>query len=67
MWQVFSGDGVFDLDGETVDVTTADVVAVPSWCALRISATTDLDLFVFSDAPVVEALGLARTGPADRA
>ena len=66
VWQVFSGDGVFDLDGETVDVTTADVVAVPSWCALRITATTDLDLFVFSDAPVVEALGLARTEPADR-
>jgi gentisate 1,2-dioxygenase len=64
VWQVFSGDGVFDLDGQTVDVTTSDVVAVPSWCSLRISANTDLDLFVFSDAPVLEALGLARSEPA---
>ncbi len=64
VWQVFSGDGVFELDGDRVDVTTADVVAVPSWCAVRITATTDLDLFVFSDAPVIEALGLVRTEPA---
>ncbi len=60
VWQVFAGEGTFELDGETIDVTRGDVVAVPSWCAVRISATTELDLFVFSDAPVYEALHLAR-------
>jgi gentisate 1,2-dioxygenase len=61
VWQVFSGSGTFELADETLEVTTGDLVAVPSWCPGRITATTDLDLFAFGDAPVYEALHLARS------
>jgi gentisate 1,2-dioxygenase len=58
VWQVFAGRGTFVLDGVTVAVDAGDVVAVPSWCETTITASTALDLFTFSDAPVYEALGL---------
>jgi gentisate 1,2-dioxygenase len=60
VWQVFSGEGAFVLDGETLDVARGDVVVIPSWCPSEIEAGTDLDLFTFGDAPVYEALQLAR-------
>jgi gentisate 1,2-dioxygenase len=60
VWQVFAGSGMFELDGEAFSVDRGDVVAVPSWCPVRVVAGEDgLDLFTFGDAPVVEALGLA--------
>jgi len=58
VWQVFDGEGTVDLDGRPHAVARGDVVAVPSWCPLRWRATTQLDVFMFSDAPVYEALGL---------
>ncbi|HEX6313018.1 MAG TPA: cupin domain-containing protein [Acidimicrobiia bacterium] len=60
VWQVFSGTGTFELEGRSVDVERGDVIAVPSWCRVVIGAAGDLDLFSFGDAPVYEALGLAR-------
>ena len=59
VWQVFAGDGRFDVDGETFAVGRGDLVAVPSWCRLSITAGDGLDLFTFSDAPVYDALHLA--------
>jgi gentisate 1,2-dioxygenase len=61
VWQVFSGEGVAVLGHRRIDVATGDLVAVPSWQPLSFQAHTELDLFVFSDAPVYEALNLART------
>ncbi len=61
VWQVFSGTGTFELEGDMHEVERGDVIAVPSWCRVAITATADLDLFAFGDAPVYEALGLART------
>jgi gentisate 1,2-dioxygenase len=61
VWQVFDGSGGFELDRERAEVSRGDVVAVPSWCAVAIDAADDLDLFRFSDAPVIERLNLART------
>ena len=62
VWQVFDGDGVIELDGQSRSRCRAgDVIAVPSWCAMRVTAVAGLDLFVFSDAPVYEALDLAVT------
>jgi gentisate 1,2-dioxygenase len=63
VWQVFAGEGAFTCDGETIPVLYGDVIAVPSWCNLGITAApgADLDLFVFGDAPVHEALYLDRT------
>ena len=43
-----------------IDVVGGDVVAIPSWCPTRIVADSTLDAFVFSDAPVYEALKLYR-------
>lgn len=61
VWQVFSGQGTARLGDQRFDVTTGDLVAVPSWQPLSWTAHTTLDLFTFSDAPVYEALRLNRT------
>ncbi len=61
VWQVFDGAGAFELDGRRAEVTRGDVIAVPSWCAVGIEAADGLDLFRFSDAPVIERLNLARS------
>jgi gentisate 1,2-dioxygenase len=61
VWQVFDGRGTVTLDGDTHELEHGDVFAVPSWCELALHADTGLDLFTFSDAPVVEKLSLLRT------
>jgi gentisate 1,2-dioxygenase len=58
--QVFDGSGTFELGPQRFEVTRGDVVAIPSWCPTRIVADSTLDAFVFSDAPVYEALKLYR-------
>jgi gentisate 1,2-dioxygenase len=60
VWPVFNGRGAVTLDGDAHQLEHGDVFAVPSWCELRLRAGTDLDLFTFSDAPVVEKLSLLR-------
>ena len=59
VWQVFGGEGSFELNGRTIDVSRGDVIAVPSWCELRLRGRTRLDAFTFSDAPMYEMLNLA--------
>jgi len=61
VWQVFDGEGTFELAGKPVDVAPGDVVAVPSWCEYFVRARSDLDVFVFSDAPIYEMLDLERS------
>jgi len=61
VWQVFAGEGTVLLGDRRIDITTGDLVAVPSWQPLSFQAHTDLDLFTFGDAPVYEALKLNRT------
>lgn len=61
VWQVFSGAGIVSLGDRDIEITTGDLVAVPSWQPLSFQATTGLDLFTFGDAPVYEALRLNRT------
>jgi len=61
VWQVFDGHGTVTLNGDAHQLEHGDVFAVPSWCELALQAGTDLDLFTFSDAPVVEKLSLLRT------
>jgi gentisate 1,2-dioxygenase len=63
VWQVFAGTGSFELDGATLEVQHGDLVAVPSWCRLTVTADDELDVFAFSDAPVYEALHLTGTEP----
>jgi gentisate 1,2-dioxygenase len=61
VWQVFDGEGTVLLGDRRIEIATGDLVAVPSWQPLSFLAHTELTLFTFSDAPIYEALRLART------
>jgi gentisate 1,2-dioxygenase len=56
VWQVFNGVGVVDIAAERWTLDRGDLFAVPPWAAMSLSATTELDLFRFSDGPVMERL-----------
>ena len=58
---VFSGHGQTVIDGVSFGWGPGDTLAVPSWCAVDHEPATAADLFVLSDAPVIEALRLDRT------
>jgi gentisate 1,2-dioxygenase len=61
VYQVFQGTGRFHLDSGVTEVGTGDLIVVPSWTEWAIEADTELDLFTFSDAPIVERLHFDRT------
>lgn len=61
VWQVFAGSGQVILDGVSTSVSEGDVIAVPSWTEQRFSSSAGIDLFTFSDAPILEHLALLRT------
>jgi gentisate 1,2-dioxygenase len=61
VFQVFDGVGTFVLDGVEHRVVKGDMVVVPSWVPFRIVAEGGLDLFRFSDHPVIERLAFDRT------
>lgn len=61
VWQVFEGRGSVVLGGTEHRLERGDLFAVPSWVPWTLRAETGFDLFRFSDAPVIERLGFART------
>jgi len=61
VWQVFEGSGTVTVGDDTYEVGKGDLFAVPSWAGVSLRTDTGLDAFRFSDDPVFEALGLART------
>jgi gentisate 1,2-dioxygenase len=61
VYQVFGGAGRLCLVDDYTEVAKGDLFVVPSWTEWSISAHTELDLFVFSDAPIVERLHFNRT------
>lgn len=61
VWQVFEGRGSMTVDGVRHELGPGDLVVVPSWIPWGIEAESQFDLFRFSDAPVIERLGFART------
>jgi len=61
VYQVFDGNGRFQLGDDFTEVGTGDLVVVPSWTEWSIEADTDFDVFAFSDAPIVERLHFDRT------
>jgi gentisate 1,2-dioxygenase len=61
VYQVFEGAGQFQLGDETPTVTQGDLIVVPSWTKWAIHAESQLDLFAFSDAPIIERLHLTRS------
>ncbi|WP_426118211.1 cupin domain-containing protein [Kocuria sp. LHG3120] len=61
VWQVFEGSGTVLLNGEPRHLVRGDVFVVPSWVAWSLESEDQLDLFRFSDAPIVERLHFQRT------
>jgi gentisate 1,2-dioxygenase len=61
VWQVFDGTGSVRLNDQEHPLERGDVVAVPAWTEFSLTASGQLDLFTFSDAPVFEKLNLLRT------
>jgi gentisate 1,2-dioxygenase len=67
--QVFDGSGRVTVGEQTWSVTRGDMFVVPSWTAWSVSSEAGsddsdsgaLDLFRFSDAPILEALHLYRS------
>jgi gentisate 1,2-dioxygenase len=58
---VLHGSGEIRIGTEQFTVEPGDILAVPSWTPWSLHATTKLDVFSTSDAPVLEALDLMRT------
>jgi gentisate 1,2-dioxygenase len=54
------------IDGRRFRWTAGDMLVTPSWAAVDHEAADDCDLFLLSDGPVLDALGLARTQPAQQ-
>lgn len=61
VFQVFDGAGHVVLDGAEQAITMGDLVVVPSWAQWSLQSDDGLDLFTFSDAPIIERLHFART------
>jgi gentisate 1,2-dioxygenase len=58
VWQVFAGSGVVSVGGVRSRLEQGDLFVVPSWQEYHLTTEEGMDLFVFSDAPVIEALGM---------
>lgn len=56
--QVFDGSGRVDVDGRGWDVEQGDLFVIPSWAIVSFETDQGLDLFRFSDTPIIEKLGL---------
>jgi gentisate 1,2-dioxygenase len=61
IWVVYRGTGATVVDERRLTWTAGDMFVTPSWAAVSHEADDDADLFLLSDRPVLEALGLART------
>jgi gentisate 1,2-dioxygenase len=58
VWHVFGGRGSVAFGDRTERLDTGDLFVVPSWIPWSLTADAELDLFRFSDAPVIERLHL---------
>ncbi|MFI1963050.1 cupin domain-containing protein [Streptomyces pathocidini] len=63
VWQVFQGSGTARIGEQAWRVSRGDLFVVPSWAGLSLAAAEELDLFRFSDAPILERLDLATPLP----
>jgi gentisate 1,2-dioxygenase len=61
VWVVYRGSGTTVIDGQPFVWEHGDIFVTPSWAAVAHRADSEADLFMVSDEPVIEAIGLART------
>jgi gentisate 1,2-dioxygenase len=57
---VLNGRGSVRIGSQAFDLAPGDVFVVPSWSTCQLQADAELDVFVTSDAPILEALALYR-------
>ena len=60
IWVAYRGSGATVVDGYRYRWSAGDMFVTPSWAAVDHQADEDADLFMLSDRPVIEAVGLAR-------
>ena len=60
VFQVFEGRGRATIGDRNWAIETGDIFIIPSWAPWTIGAESQLDLFRFSDAPIMERLNFAR-------
>jgi len=60
VFQVFEGRAEVAVGEQRWTVERGDVFVVPSWQSLTVVSAAGVDLFRFSDSPIMERLGLAR-------
>lgn len=60
VFQVFDGTGSVTFDGEEHQLNIGDIFVVPSWIKWAVKTTSGMDLFHFSDAPIMEKLNFNR-------
>ena len=65
VWQAFDGRGAMWVGPDRIELSPGDLVVIPSWISWSIEAESNFDLFRFSDAPIIERLGFARTNVLD--
>ena len=61
VWVVYRGAGASVINGTRYRWARGDIFVVPSWSAVDHEAMDLADVFVLSDGPVIEAIGLGRT------
>lgn len=61
VWQVFDGEGEVVLGDDVHRVGTGDLFVVPSWVPWSLRTEGGMDLFRFTDGPIMDRLGFART------
>ena len=61
VFQVFEGAGAIVIGDATHKLDIGDMFVIPSWAPWSLQAESQFDLFRFSDAPIMERLGFART------
>ena len=66
IWVVYRGSGATVIDGRRFRWTAGDMFVTPSWAAVDHEADDDANLFLVSDRPALDALGLARTEEAQQ-
>ncbi len=60
VFQVFEGSGEVTVADTSWNVATGDLFVVPSWASVTaVASRSGLDLFRFSDSPILEALSLS--------
>ena len=61
VFQVFDGEGEVTIGDDRRELSTGDLVVIPSWVPWSLATDAGIDLFTFSDAPIMERLHFDRT------